>query len=115
VAERTLRQYLQLYREGGFEALKPKGRKDAASSRRIPRETLEKAVTLKKELPTRSVRQIIEILVLDPESGAREGRIKPSTLAYQLRRLGLTGRRLTQNTKPFRRFEKELLKRPVAE
>lgn len=108
VAERTLRQYLQLYREGGFEALKPKGRKDAASSRRIPRAILERAVALKKELPTRSVRQIIEILVLDPESGARESRIKPSTLAYQLRRLGLTGQRLTQSAKPFRRFEKEL-------
>lgn len=108
VAERTLRQYLQLYREGGFEALKPKGRRDASSSRCIPRAVLEKAVALKKELPNRSIRQIIEILVLDPESGVAEGQIRPSTLAYQLRRLGITGRGLTQTTKAFRRFEKEL-------
>jgi hypothetical protein len=69
IAERTLRRYLELYRKGGFEALKPKRRSDASLPRSIPPEVLDKAVALKEELPERSVRQIIEMLVLDDTSG----------------------------------------------
>lgn len=53
------------YREGGFEGLKPKpkGRKPLLDT--IPAEVLEEAILLRREVPKRSVRQIIQILEWD--------------------------------------------------
>jgi len=41
LSERTIRRYLNAYREAGFEGLKPKGKARAATS--IPEELLEQA------------------------------------------------------------------------
>ncbi|MGQ0503851.1 MAG: helix-turn-helix domain-containing protein [Myxococcaceae bacterium] len=41
VAEETLRTWLRLYRLKGFEALKPKPRKDAGDSRALPQQEVK--------------------------------------------------------------------------
>jgi hypothetical protein len=64
VSLRTLERYLKAYREGGWEALLPSVRADMLASKQIPPEVLEKAIALKQECPTRSVRQIIAVLEL---------------------------------------------------
>lgn len=107
VSARTLRRWLKAYREGGFEALKPKPRRDRSSPRAISPQVLARAVALKEELPARSVRQIVDMLVMDPETPVGADRLKVSTLARHLRLLGKTRRLLAQPAKTFRRFEEE--------
>ncbi len=68
---------------------------------------LAKAVALKEELPERSVRQIAEMLALDPETPVGPGELKVSTLARHLRLLGKTRRLLAKPARTFRRFEQE--------
>jgi len=106
VSGRTLRRWLAAYRKGGFEGLKPKPRSDAQNPRAIPPEIVDLAVRLKEQVPERSVRQIIELMVQDPSVPVREGDIKPSTLARHLRRLGKTRELLKAPSGVFRRYEK---------
>jgi transposase InsO family protein len=105
ISERTLRRWLLSYRQGGFEGLKPKTRKDRGRPRNIEPEVLEKAAALREEVPERSTRQIIDILALDP--GTRAGRLKRSTLSRHLHRLGKTRRLLKTPKGSFRRYEKD--------
>lgn len=107
VSDRTLRRWLKAYREGGFEALKPRPRRDRSRPRAINPEVLAKAVALKEELPERSVRQIADMLAMDPETPVGPGELKVSTLARHLRLLGKTRRLLAQPARAFRRFEQE--------
>jgi transposase InsO family protein len=51
---KTLRRKLNLYREGGFDALARKKRKDRGQPRNIASEVIDKAIELKKEQPYRS-------------------------------------------------------------
>ena len=60
VSVRSIERYLQDYRTGGFEALKPKERSGRQS--RIPEQYLELAAILRKENPKRSCCQIIKTL-----------------------------------------------------
>ena len=62
VSERTLRRYTAAYREQGFDGLCPKKRTDTGRPRAMPAKVLEEAAALKRELPQRSVKRIIEIL-----------------------------------------------------
>lgn len=55
VSIRTLERYLALYRRGGWDALKPKGRPTGHSS--LPAAVLQKAFSLRQERPERSVEQ----------------------------------------------------------
>lgn len=104
ISERTLRQYLQWYREGGFSALMHCRRKDRGEVRAISEEVLKKAFTLKEELPTRSIREIIEMLELSGE--VTPGSIKHSTLSRLVSRH--TGQLRTPSVgKTFRRFQKD--------
>lgn len=64
VSLRTLERYLKAYREGGWEALLPPVRADKLQCKQIAPDVLEKAIALKRENPTRSVRQIMAILEL---------------------------------------------------
>lgn len=105
VSERSLRRYLHDYRHGGFEALKPKARSDTGSLWGFSQEALGKAVALKEELPARSVRQIIEMLDLDPKTQAKPGNISHSTLARHLKRLGKTKKELKPKA-PLRRYQR---------
>ena len=85
VAVETMRDWLSLYRNGGFEALYPKTRSDRGLPRRLPPEVAEVLVSLKSEQPALSVRALIK--------AARERGIDhplaPSTVHRLLSREGL--------------------------
>ena len=61
ISDRTLRRYLAQYREEGFAGLKPKS-SGRPGMRSIPSEILKEAILLRREVPKRSVRSIIQIL-----------------------------------------------------
>lgn len=104
VSERTLRRYLAAYRERGFDGLCPKKRTDAGRPRAVTPELLAEAVALKRELPQRSVRSVIEIL--EEEGRVKRGMLRPATLARHFAKLGLM--EIPKNPKGgFRRFQKE--------
>jgi len=60
VAEETIRTWLRTWRGGGFEALKPKVRKDAGDSRALPQEVKDLLVLIKEESPELSVQLCIK-------------------------------------------------------
>ena len=60
VVVETMRDWLSLYRNGGFEALYPKTRADRGQPRRLPPEVAELLVSLKTEQPARSVKALIQ-------------------------------------------------------
>lgn len=91
ISERTLRRYLAEYRNNGFNGLKPKG-KGRAPSKVIPPDVLEQAVLLRREVPTRSVAQIIQIL--EWEGHIKPGEVKRSTLQDRLMELGYSTRHM---------------------
>ncbi|MCM3763335.1 helix-turn-helix domain-containing protein, partial [Alkalihalobacillus oceani] len=62
LSERTIRRYLAQFRDGGFGGLKPQSRNVARKSEAIPPNLLDQAILLRKEVPSRSVAQIIQIL-----------------------------------------------------
>ncbi len=91
VAAETIRDWIQAYRKGGFDALLPRVRKDAGAARRLPSETSDALVQLKEDRPDLSVQQVIKV--------ARAERLVPadlvlpySTVHRLLAVRGLTGR-----------------------
>lgn len=92
LSERTLRRYRAQYREGGFDGLKPKGKKQKRLDEPIPEPLLEQAILLRREVPNRSIRQLIEIL--EWEEKARPGEIKRSTLQDKLAERGYSTRQM---------------------
>ena len=62
ISERTLRRYLAQYQAEGFAGLKPRDRNPHRSGDAIPPEILDQAILLRREVPRRSVAQIIQIL-----------------------------------------------------
>lgn len=99
VAPRTLRKWIQHYREHSLEGLLPKARKDKGKPRAIPQEVLEKAKTLREEIPSRSAKAITDLLAV-PDSKP----VSASTLNYHFRNAGLK-RTVTTDPKAFRRYE----------
>jgi transposase InsO family protein len=89
ISERTLRRYLSQYKTEGFNGLKPKGR-GRNQSEAIPSKILEQAILLRREVPGRSVSQIIQIL--EWEGLALPGQIKRSTLQEKLSERGYSSR-----------------------
>ena len=94
ISKRTLYRYEKGYREEGFEGLRPAGR---TKKRRqgLPENferLMEQAVQLKREVPKRSVRQIIKILEL--EGWAQPGVLKQSTMQRHLYDAGLGKRQM---------------------
>jgi transposase InsO family protein len=88
VAEETIRGWLRNWRAGGFEALKPKVRKDAGDSRALPQDVKDLLVLVKEESPELSVQLCIK------EALARgkvpEGlQLAPTTVHRVLSRAGL--------------------------
>jgi len=104
ISERTLRRYVQLYREQGLKGLEPKERNDRGAVRGLSREVLDEAKVLKAELPQRSVRRIIEIL--EVEGKVEPGSVSASTLARHLRKEGFMELPKAPKT-GFRRFQKQ--------
>jgi transposase InsO family protein len=105
IDEETIRKWRAAYKAKGFDGLKPKGRSDLGKVRQISPEAWEKAVALKKEVPARSVRKIIQIM--EAHKMIQPGEIKPSTLARQFHARGLDRKTLAKSNKVFRRFEAE--------
>jgi transposase InsO family protein len=109
LSERTIRRYLSQYRNEGFEGLKPKGKSGQAKSQRgsIPDHLVAQAILLRREAPTRSVTQIIQIL--EWEGLADPGQIKRSTLQDKLTERGYSSRQMklySQTGVAARRFQK---------
>nr|WP_248931160.1 helix-turn-helix domain-containing protein [Paenibacillus hamazuiensis] len=92
LSERTLRRYLAKYREEGFGGLKPKGKGRQPSEATIPPEVLEQAIPLRREVPGRSVAQLIQIL--EWEGRIQPGEIKRSTLQERLAKRGYSTRHM---------------------
>lgn len=85
ISDRTLRRYMQQYREGGFERLKPQGHENSGKFK-ISQEILDEAIRLRREQPNRSITTIIQILKL--EGIVPEGFLKRSTLQDAFARAG---------------------------
>ena len=92
ISERTLRRYLSQYKEEGFAGLKPKGKGQQRTEDAIPSHLLEQAILLRREVPTRSVAQIIQIL--EWEGLSQPGKIKRSTLQEKLSDKGYSSRHM---------------------
>lgn len=85
ISDRTLRRYLAQYREEGFAGLKPKS-SGRPGTRSIPPEILEEAILLRREVPKRSIRAIIQIL--EWEKKIEPGSVSRSTLQDHLTAAG---------------------------
>ena len=88
VSERSLYRYVAAYHEKGFAGLKPVAG-ERSLSKKLPENYLrivEQAIQLKKEVPRRSVEQII--FILEQENWAEPGVLKRSTLGRYLYRAG---------------------------
>jgi len=92
LSERTLRRYVAQYQAEGFGGLKPKGKGRPQIEETIPRHILEQAILLRREVPGRSVAQIIQIL--EWEGLTQPGQIKRSTLQDKLTQRGYSTRHM---------------------
>ncbi|RPJ20890.1 MAG: transposase, partial [Desulfobacteraceae bacterium] len=92
VKAETIRLWLRLYRNGGFEALKDKPRSDQGI-RAIPQELIEQACKLKLQVPERTIERIITIM--ENMQLAPPGLLRRSTLHRALQEKGLSKRKLT--------------------
>jgi putative transposase len=107
LSERTLRRYLAAYQTDGFRGLKPKGKGRKPAGEAIPKELIEQAILLRREVPGRSISQIIQIL--EWEGKALPGAIKRSTLQEKLTERGYSSRQMRMYTSKgvaARRFQK---------
>ena len=84
VSVRSLYRYELYYRENGFSGLKPMNR-ESRRSQSLPEnfeELVQEAIQLKREVPSRSVAQII--LILEMEGRVPPGILKRSTMQRYL-------------------------------
>lgn len=91
ISDRTLRRWLSAYRDHEFEGLKPQTR-TARSAGAVPADILEEAIILRREVPGRSISQIIDILEM--EGKAEPGRIKRTTLQEHMATAGYSARQM---------------------
>lgn len=101
VSSRTVYRYEALYKSGGFTGLKPMNR-EQRRSRKLPDhfdDLLEEAIQLKKEVPKRSIEQLI--LILELEGRVAPGILKRSTMERYLYKAGF-GRKQMQMYKDAR-------------
>ena len=106
ISERTLRRWVNSYRNAGFDGLKPKAPETSGTSK-IPEELISEAIRLRREVPKRSIPEIIRIL--EWEGFAEEGFLRKSTLQDQLAARGYSSRQMRTYAKDVtsaRRFQK---------
>ena len=106
LSERTIRRYLNLYQEKGFEGLKPQSSGRGGNSI-IPEEVMQEAIALRREVPKRSINEIIRIL--EWEGKVEPGTLKRSTLQDQLSYRGYSSRQMrtyASSVTSARRFQK---------
>lgn len=102
VAIETMRDWMKLYQQGGFDALKPKPRKDIGASRAIPQPVLDLLVELKDEHRDWSVGMVIERAQKESEA-ARAVALPLSTVYRMLSRAGVMGKKPESPTSKDRR------------
>ncbi len=94
----TLKRKLRKYRKEGFDALARKRRNDRGQPRAVPQEVIERAVAIKRDLPTRSSETINNMLK------SEYGLILPkSTLYRHLKQAGATRIKLGIDRKKVRK------------
>ncbi len=109
ISIRSIGRYLDAYREDGFEGLKPKS-PGGNTKGKLPdnwEEIVNEAILLRRELPSRSVPQIITILEM--EEYAEPGAIKRSTLQRHILEKGYGTKQMklyTSKGTASRRFQK---------
>lgn len=106
VNERTIRRWITAYRASGFEGLKPKTPSTSGKSK-IPEHLIDEAIKLRREVPKRSVNEIIHIL--EWEKLAEPGFLRKSTLQDQLAARGYSSRQMktyANDVTSARRFQK---------
>ncbi len=107
LSERTLRRYLARYLTQGWEGLKPRSKGPRRRPETLPEAVLEEAILLRREVPTRSVAQLIQIL--EWEKRVAPGQIKRSTLQARLAERGYSTRQMRVYAQPgiaARRFQR---------
>ncbi len=90
---RTLWTWLSRYRQGGLEALHPRRRKDKGQLRALSAQTLERAETLRRELPVRWTSTLLDILVREGTVEAEQAPHR-ATLDRHLLKRGASRRQL---------------------
>lgn len=109
VSERTVRYWLRRYKDHGLTGLfdnYKRARKNKGECRSISASILCEAELLRREEPSRTVRQIIRMIKLKLASEqAGEVRISERTLSRYLRAKGLTRRKLERGDGYFQRRE----------
>lgn len=108
VPQRTLNSWLQRHREGGFDALEDSSRATFGTNRAIPEEILVKAVELRREISSRSVKTILSLL---SSQGYDVSCISRSTLNNQLNRRGANKEQLSKSAGAFQRWEQKFANR----
>lgn len=86
VSEATLWRLLKAYREHGLEGLYREPRRDAGQARVLPPHILQRAIELRRDLPSRSLKRILN--TLKREYPLEIDQMKPSTLCRALARAG---------------------------
>jgi len=107
MSARSLRRYIQIYKRYGCKSLADKPRSDKGQPRSIREEIVEEAVKLRQELPTRSIRRIMQIL--EGEKLIKPGEISRTSLNRQLSQRGYGAAQLRaagKSTQPSSRFER---------
>lgn len=110
LSERTLRRYEAAYRSEGFAGLKPQDR-TKHRNQALPsnfEELLAEAIQLKREVPTRSVHQII--FILENEGRAAPGILKRSTLQRHLYQAGFGQKQMRKYTEGLKSSSKRFCK-----
>lgn len=105
VSERTLRHWLRRYRKHGIDGLydgmgQPRSNKGQCKA--LSAEVLDGAQRLRRELPSRTVRTLIQLLKM--EGVSVEG-VCERTLAHHLKQRGITRQKLERGEGYFQRWE----------
>jgi hypothetical protein len=93
ISLRTLWTWLQRFRTGGIDALRPRHRRDRGALRALDAATLDRAEALRRELPARWTSTVLDILVREGSVGTTEA-VHHATLDRHLRRRGASRRQL---------------------
>jgi len=107
IHRRTLDRWLDAHMEHGFEGLKPVDRSSSKPGA-IPEELIDEAILLRREVPSRSITQIIEILEMEGKAPA--GLLKRTTLQDRLQGRGYSARQMKmyrQGGTASRRFQRK--------
>jgi len=109
ISERTLRRYLQRFREEGIYTLTRKKSSDAGVLRVFSDEILKKALQLLEQNSSRSIPMLMKLLETDEQIASQVRNISPSTLYYHLKEAGYNfkNRDKEKPQRMYRRFQAE--------